>query len=467
MKTYQDLIDVGDSDKARMDFVKQVINEYKTSSMYKDAVIGEDYYNKQNTTIMQYQKTLRTITGEVIPDVWSANHKITSSFFRRFVTQQNQFVLGNGVTFTQETTKDKLGGSEFDTIMQKLGRQALVGAVSYGFWNIDHIDTFKATEFAPMQDEETGAVRAGVRFWQIDSKKPLRATLYEEDGYTEYIWKKDKPEGEVFKEKRGYKMKIKKADVDKDDDAIIEWENYPSFPIVPLWGNPEHLSEIIGIRNGIDAYDMIKNGYTNELDSAQVYWIIKGAGGMEDGDLANFLERLNNVHAAAPAEGQEVSPVTVDIPFQARETLLNRIEHDLYRDYMAFDSDRIVAGAVTATAIRAAYEAINSKADLYEYQLIEFIKEIMRLAGVEDEPTFTRSMVNNTSEMISSLIAGAQFLQADYVTTKILTLLGDGDKADDMLDKMAADQMEQLQIAEQMQGLTEQAPKEEEIPSEV
>ena len=444
MKTYQDLLEVGDGEQARMDFVKRVINEYKASDMYKDAVIGEDYYNKKNTTIMQYQKTLRTITGKVIPDIWSANHKITSSFFRRFVTQQNQFVLGNGVTFNEESTKDKLGGSEFDTIMQKLGRMALVGAVSYGFWNVDHIDVFKATEFAPMQDEETGAVRAGVRWWQIDPKKPLRATLYEEDGFTEFIWRKDKPEGEIFKEKRGYKMKVTKAPVDADDDAIIEWENYPSFPIVPLWGNPEHMSEIIGIRNGIDAYDLIKNGYANELDSAMVYWIIKGAGGMDDGDLAQFLERLNTVHAAAPAEGQEVTPVPVNVPYEAREVLLNRIEHDLYRDYMAFDSDRIVAGAVTATAIRAAYEAINSKADLYEYQLIEFIKEIMRLAGVEDEPTFTRSMINNTSEMISSLIAGAQYLEPDYVTTKILTLLGDGDKAEEMLEQMAADQMAQI-----------------------
>ena len=42
-------------------------------------------------------------------------------------------------------------------------------------------------EFAALQDEETSAIRAGVRFWQLADNKPLRATLYEEDGYTEYV----------------------------------------------------------------------------------------------------------------------------------------------------------------------------------------------------------------------------------------------------------------------------------------
>lgn len=454
MKTYQDLLEINDSDRARMDFLRTCINHYKASAMYKDATVGEDYYNKRNTTIMQYQKTLRTITGQVIPDQWSPNHKITSAFFRRFVTQQNQYVLGNGATFTVDGTKEKLGGDKFDVQLQTLGRNALTGGVAYGFWNFDHIDVFKATEFAPLQDEETGALRAGVRWWQIDANKPLRATLYEEDGYTEYKFTKDKPDGEVLTAKRAYKMTARKSEA--DENAIIEWENYPSFPIVPLWGNPEHVSEINGIRNGIDAYDMIKNNFTNELDSAQVYWIIKGAGGMEDSDLAQFLERLNNVHAAAPGDGQEVTPIPLEIPYNAREILLNRIEHDLYRDYMAFDSDRVVAGAVTATAIKSSYEAMNSKADLYEYQLIEFVTEICRLAGIDDTPQFTRSAIINTNEQLTALVAGAQFLPSDYVTRKVLTLLGDGDKAEEIIQQMTQEATDAMGATLQMQEVPEE-----------
>ena len=43
----------------------------------------------------------------------------------------------------------------------------------------------------PLYDEENGALRAGIRYWQVDETKPLRLTLYEEDGFTEYIKRKD------------------------------------------------------------------------------------------------------------------------------------------------------------------------------------------------------------------------------------------------------------------------------------
>ena len=61
-------------------------------------------------------------------------------------------------------------------------QDALCQGAVYGFWNLDHVDYFKATEFVPLYDEETGALMAGIRFWQISENKPLRATLYEEHG---------------------------------------------------------------------------------------------------------------------------------------------------------------------------------------------------------------------------------------------------------------------------------------------
>ena len=143
----------------------------------------------------------------------------------------------------------------------------------------------------------------------------------------------------------------------------MEGENYPSFPIVPFWGNPQHQSELVGLQEGIDAYDMIKNGFENDLDNAQMYWIIKGAGGMDDADLAQFLQRLKTVKAAAPMDGQEVEAVTIQIPYEAREKLLDRITRDLYDDYMALDVKEIASGAATATEILASYEPMNVKAD--------------------------------------------------------------------------------------------------------
>lgn len=186
MKTYQDLLDVGADESARMSFVLAAIDEHKRSPVFSVARDAEMYDKRQNVTIRRYQRILYTMSGQAVADPFRANHKIASGFFPRFVNQQNQFLLGNGVTLTDANNKEKLGAG-FDRRLQKLGHAAIVGGVAFGFWNLDHLDVFRVTEFVPLYDENNGALMAGIRFWQVAKDKPLRATLYELDGYTDYI----------------------------------------------------------------------------------------------------------------------------------------------------------------------------------------------------------------------------------------------------------------------------------------
>lgn len=464
MLTYQDLIAIPEDDAARrMDFVRNVINQHKSSPQYQMAVIGCEYNAKRNTSTMNYVKTLRKLDGREVPDQWSPNHKTTRNFFAYFTTQQNQYLLGNGVTWNEESTGEKLG-KDFDTQLQLAGKKALVQGESFGFFNLDHMDVFGLTEFAPLYDEENGALRAGVRFWQVDPSKPLRATFYEEDGYTNYIWNERSTEGNekegngrILKEKTPYILRLRTTEADGTE--IYDGENYPSFPIIPLWANEEKQSELVGIQEQIDAYDLIKNGFLNDLDTAQIYWLLKGAGGMDDIDLVKFLERLHSQKVATLDDDQSAEAVTVQIPYDAREKLLERLERDLYKDYMALNVDEIKGGAVTATQIEAAYEPMNAKADQYEYQIIKFINGILNVAGIEDEPSFTRSKLVNVNESVTTVLAAAQALDTDYVTEKVLNLFGDGDKAEEIIKRMTADELERGEAVEE-----EETP--EEIPEE-
>lgn len=447
MYTYQDLIKISEDDAtARMNFVRSVISQHKSSDLYRMAKMGCEYNAKRNTSIMNYQKTLRRLDGREVPDRWSPNHKTTRNFFAYFTTQQNQYLLGNGVTWNEESTAEKLG-ADFDTQLQRAGKMALVQGEAFGFFNLDHVEVFGLTEFAPLYDEENGALRAGVRFWQVDEQKPLRATFYEEDGYTNYIWNErtdgkndNSSSGRVLTEKTSYILKTKTTEADGTE--IYDGENYPAFPIVPLWANEEKQSELVGIQEQIDAYDLIKNGFLNDLDTAQIYWILKGAGGMDDTDLVRFLDRMHSQKMASLDDDQSAEPVTVQIPYDAREKLLDRLEVDLYKDYMALNVDEIKGGAVTATQIEAAYEPLNSKADMYEYQVIKFINGILEVAGIEDEPSFTRSRLVNVNESVGSVLQAAEYLAEDYVTEKILNLFGDGDKAEEIIENMEADELE-------------------------
>ena len=449
MITYQDFLQVSDQDFDRSEFVRKVITAHKDSNLYITARIADDYDRSRNTTIMNYQKTVTMVTGQVVPDPFSAAHRSTSNFFNVFITQLNQYLLGNGVDWKGKAPE--VLGKDFDTKLQKAGKNALIGGVSFGFFNLDHIDVFSVLEYAPLYDEEDGSIKAGVRFWQIDDQKPLRATFYELDGYTNYMWssKYAPPEPWVriredvyMQSKKPYIIRTITSEIDGTE--IYAEENYPTFPIVPLWGNPHHQSEIVGLQEKIDAYDFILNGFEDDLDNAQLYWIIKGAGGMDDPDLMRFLDRLRMVKAVAPAEGQDVTPVEVNIPVEAREKLLDRLEKQLYKDAMIMNPEDIAGGAATATQIKAAYERQNNKADQFEYCVREFLDNICKIAGVENEASFTRSLIVNTQEEVTTVVSAAEYLDREYVTRKILTLLGDGDQADEVIRRMEEEDRERL-----------------------
>lgn len=435
--TYQDLLKIGNDENKRMEFIQTVIYSHKGSDMYKEAVTAQAYDKKHNVTIVNYRKLLYTISGVAVPDNYSANYKLCSNFFNRFVTQQNQFLLGNGVSLTEQSEKDKLG-KDFDTRLQELGRNSLVDGVSFGFWNYDHLEVFRLTEFVPLWDEETGALASGVRFWQIDPFKPLRATLYEMDGYTEYIWRNGS--GEVYKPKRKYVLNVAQAPV--GDFEIIDGYNYPSFPIVPLWGNPARQSELVGIREQIDCYDLIKSGFANDLDDAsQIYWTIQNAGDMDDIDLAQFVERMRTIKATAVEnDGAKAESHTLEVPYASREALLERIRNDLYDDFMALDVKNITGGSATATQIRASYDPMNNKTDMYEYCVMDFIDGLFYLVGIESEASFTRSILVNAQESIQVILQSAEYLPRDYVTKKIVEILGDGDKYEEILKQLSEEE---------------------------
>ena len=447
MKFYEDLKQVPEGDVQKItDFIFGAIADHKNSPLYKEACIAYEYFKKRNVTITTYQKLLYTISGDVVPDNYSSNYKFCNAFFPIFVKQENSYLLGNGITFNEESTKDKLGGDNFDNQVYCAGEYALWGAVSFLFFNFDHVDVFKVTEFVPLASEEDGALHAGIRFWQIDGQKPLRATLYEEDGYTEYIWRrrddqsgKTTYEGQILHEKQSYQQTVSVTVADGVE--ILDGKNYPSFPIVPLWGNREHQSELTGLREKIDGYDLIQSGFANDLDEAsQIYWIIQNAGGMDEIDLKKFLDQMKRVKAAViEDDGAKAEAHTLEVPYEARETGLKNLRDSLYRDAMALDTDRISAdGNVTATAIESAYENLELKCDGYEYCVTEAVQALLELAGVEDSPTYHRRKTTNQPEITTMVLSASDVLD-DETILKHLPFLNI-DEVDSILERKDAEE---------------------------
>lgn len=441
--TYQDYLEVKEknSETDLIQFVANAIDSHKRSDEYEMAVIADEYFRHRNRTILEFQKLLYKVTGEAVPDNYSANFKMASNYMFMFLVQLNQYLLGNGVTWTKDDTGDRLG-KNFDTMFQKAGKEALVCGTSFGFMNYDHLEVFNLRQFAPLYDEENGALMAGIRFWQVAKNKPLRAVLYDIDGYTGFIWRDG--QGSIYTPQRPYKIKTRRTEFDGVEN--YDGENYPTFPIVPFHGINKQ-SELVGRREQIDCYDLIKSGFANTVDEASlIYWTLGGASGMKDMDLIKFVERIKTVHAAALGNGQTAESHAVETPYQSREALLTRLRDDLYDDFMGFDYKNVASGSVVTAQIDAAFANIDLKADDFEFCAIEFLQGVLAVLGIEDDPTFTRNKIVNANDQISTLLSAREYLEDEYITRKILEILGDGDQADEILKRIDAENMERINV---------------------
>lgn len=439
MKTYQDFLEVAEkSDRERMEFVLSAINNHKDSDLYKQAVIAKEYDAHRNVTIANFQKLLYTLNGKVIPDNYSPNYKLRSNFFANFVTQETQYLLGNGVTLKKEENKAKLGAG-FDTRLQDAAHDALVGGVSYGFWNLDHLEVFDVTEFVPLLDEENGALRSGIRFWQVCTSKPLRATLFESDGFTQYI-RRSGEEMMILEPKRGYVAVEATSEIDGTE--LLAYQNYPGFPIIPMYGNRAKQSELVGQREAIDCYDLIKSGFANTVDDASViYWTISNAGGMDEIDMARFKESMRRIGVGlVDDDGAKAEAHTLTIPVEAREALLSRISDDLYRDFQMLDVTKLQGGQKTATEITAAYQSMDNKVDQFEYCVIDFLQALFKIVGIEDEPSFTRSKVTNQLEQTQMVLLAANYLDDETILNKLPWLTQE--EVAEILKRKAAEDIE-------------------------
>lgn len=444
MKTYQDLLTVEQSDTERAAFVLEAVNAFQSEPIYRTARDADAYYRHLNPSIAHAQKVVFNLMGQAVPDIYKPNHKIPCRYYYYFITQQVQFLLGNGVIFSGLKDKDKRLGRDFDAAVQRAATYALNGGSAFGFWNVDHLEVFpiygkEMPSFCPLYDEETGVLSAGIRWWQMAPNKPLRMTLYEPDGFTEYIRKprnKDSVKDndvEIMHGKVSYKVRREQSEA--TGEVIVDEGNYSTLPIIPLY-NVNRQSELVGGRETLDAYDLMVSGLINNTDEGNlIYWVLKNANAMDEEDDARFIEQLRRTHVAH-ADGDDgvgIEHHTVEVPVDASEAAIDKLRRQLFDDFMALDVKEISGGAATATQIRAAYEPLNQKTSRFEYCVTDFLRGILALAGVDADPTYRRDTIVNQTEELSNVLQAAEYLDPDTITRQICGILGLIDDADEII----------------------------------
>lgn len=410
----------------KLTFLESAIASFRLCDEYNEAVEAREYFKQKNRAILENVKKLYNMTGTAVTDFTATNVQLCSNFFHRLVVQRCTYLLGNGVSFAgdkgkdSETTKERVG-QDFDRFIFSMGKNALVDGVSFGLWNRDHGHVFPLTEFMPLYDEYDGTLKAGARFWSLDwDRKPVTVVLYEEDGYTTYRTRDGRLglDLEEYEPKRGYIQIVQHSEA--DGDTVVGEQNYSVLPIVPMWGNSMKCSALNGIRNLIDAYDLINSGIANDLnDCAQVYWLLGNASGMSNDELIKFRDQLKFMHiGVVDMDNSSVTPYTQDVPVQSRQACLADLRSQIYEAFGGLDVHVIAAGA-TNDHIDAAYQVVDEEADDFEYQVADFVKQILKLMDITDTPEFKRNKISNVKEQVEIVMMEAQYIDPETLLKKL------------------------------------------------
>jgi len=424
----------------KTDWIREALVSYRNSEEYKKAQIEQDYMAGRNTEILNTTKVIYNMAGLPENDFTASNIKIRNRLIHRLVTDRCSYSLGNGISFAGkrkelingesvavDPTKEMLG-NDFDQSVYQAAYWAQSNGAAYLYVHIGHeqdqweYNLFKKTEFLPLYDEHTGALRGGVRFWSLDwGKRPITAILYTEEGYTKYETRKDQFGLAALEKAEDLKPYIETVETSEFyGEEVTGTGNMTTLPIFPLYSGENRASALDTLKPIIDSMDMVISGFANDIhDVAQVYWLISGAMGMKEADKRQILDRLILQHMAViDGENSSITPYTQEIPHEAREKCLNMLRNLAYENFGGFDVHTVEAGA-TNDHIEAAYWPMDEEADAFEYQLITFIRQILDMMGIDDVPMFHRNRVSNQKEQTEMVMSAAQYLDKQTILEKL------------------------------------------------
>lgn len=440
MYTYSDFEEYSKSETTLLEFIELVITEHQTSKEYKIAQKAKAYYKHQNPDIEAVEKIIYDMLGQAHKDLFSPNHKLANAYYPKIINQGVSHLLGNGINFKNPDVKKQLGAN-LDGVCKKILTDAKNSGVSYGYFNGERLTHIPFEEFKAIYDDYTGEIRAGIRFTQIDENKPLSIVLYEADGYSEFV----REPGEEIKRK-AEKKRYDGISISNEIEGEYEQsgETTSLLPIYPLY-NIGKQSDIVGNLNILIAIDLVNSNLVNNVSQGElVYWVLKNQGGMDEVDDANFLLNLIKRHVIhLDGDGSDAQPHQIQVPFEANQTTAAMLKRQLYDNMDGVLTETLSAGNLTATAISSAYSDLRQHSSNLEYEVIEFLHGIFRIAGIpeDEEITFSYYETINSTETIQNVLACGQYFDDEEMTRLLCSAIGNIDTFESIQKRKAANAM--------------------------
>ena len=417
--------------KARLRVIAEAVEGFSKSKRLARALECRKYYATENPDIAERRKVyagvnvvedaetpVNTLQAVAKENQFAANEKVSSSFFRDITDAKVQYLAGEGAdinalddsgadTITRIT--DAIGMNQLKRIEQEGLTEALIYRFGYTYMNVVngaiHLENVPYTEVIPFKDRRDN-LEAVIRWYGRGEKEYAEYHTASMIFYFERDAKEANAEWEAAGEQPQIITTIHYGDGSSEVTGGKGWARLPWFEMRHNSTGTSSLTN--AAKSMIRVYDVTISDFANNLiDVQDVFINLKDSygSGMDWGEQLELLKTFK--------VGEGVNGVTtVDVPYMARQTLLDMLKASIYESLRGVDVGRIARGQLTNTAIRALYSDIDLWADQAEWYIGDWVREIMGTVadylGVTLPPydvRFTRRAIFDEVEQMQAVAA--------------------------------------------------------------
>lgn len=392
--------------------MKQLIKRHEMwhSDFMMRTSIAERYYRNETDVLFEKEKKYK----EDVP-LRNADNRIPRNFHGLIVNQKAAYAFTAPPLFDVGSSSAnkkvvELLGDEYGKNCMELCVNAANSTVAWvHYWETEE----NGFEWAVVDSKQV------VPIFDRSLKRRLIGVLrvYESidedtgDTYTIYEYWNDK-ECQAFRRKAGdtvdmglsyYNMFVL-PDTGEMTDCYSH--DFGEVPFIPFWNNNIRTDDLKNIKPLIDVYDKVFSGFVNDLDDIQeLIFVLSGYGGTELDGFLQDLKKYKTIKLDDDAEHPGVSTLNIEIPIEARNSILDATRKAIFEQGQGFDPQPENFGNQSGEALKFMYALLEMKTGLMETEFrlgfARLVRAICKSCNIECGnivQTWTRTCIKNDTE---------------------------------------------------------------------
>ena len=364
------------------------------------------YYWAEAKKKIDKDGTEKLVGGGWTKNDYVANNRIGYGFYADMVSQKVNTLLDELPKIETDYLIDDKFIKNFGYALKAAGERAAAQGVGYFYLSHNNKFTvFKTEDCIPYYDDETGVLRAFIRFWTVGVNIKYIET-YTEQGLTTYC---THPNFRVIKPTTPYKFR---KITDFSGDTIEPLIN--KIPIFVLKNNEESRSDLTpNIRSKIDIIDIVNSGFANNIeDFSELYWVVKNGAGMNNNDFNDFIANINRTKkvllSGDTANSIGVETHQIQIPTEARTRFVEERKKELIQEAGVIDTESLTGSSLTTVAIKAATMKLRQRVSAFEWEVYPIATAVVELyqeynnVQFDFDISFTALLIQNDTEILQN-----------------------------------------------------------------